>query len=482
MTKYKSGNLGGAYRHNERIFKQHSNKDIDIERSHLNYELTDRDRSLSYEKQIKNYIDENKISKRAIRKDAVLCDEWIITSDKDFFAKLTPEETRRFFETSKNYFAENYGLENIAYASVHLDENTPHMHMGIVPMKQGKLSSKSIFNREELKKIQDELPKYLSQHGFHLQRGELDSTKKHLSTQEYKDKQEVLQKIEKQIDEKFDKTIEFNTQLNQMNKDLKNKVEDIKIVDEEIKNKLEELKFINEEKNEMLSNLDHELSEKQDTLSHLEKEINIKKEDLDIVDSIIGSKTETIDSMNQDIKTKQGTINKLTKQLREYLQKYQNFEGLNISQIENGTIGKQTLDGKIKLSPETLNNLIKSVIQHFYENRRLSHTIQQQNKELNILRNVASNKNEILDELRETKNQKRILEIENNSLKNKISQLRDRLNIASRKLGVWRNQAKNYMKQKEFQNLTKQLNAFKPIKLVSAVKVIKKIYEQTLER
>ena len=468
MTKYKSGNLGGAYKHNERIFKQHSNKDIDIERSHLNYELTDRDRSMSYEKQIKNYIDENKISKRAIRKDAVLCDEWIITSDKDFFAKLTPEETKRFFETSKNYFAENYGLENIAYASVHLDENTPHMHMGIVPMKQGKLSSKSIFNREELKKIQDELPKYLSQHGFHLQRGELDSTKKHLSTQEYKDKQEVLQKIEKQIDEKFDKMIEFNSELNQMDKALTNKVNDLKMVDEE--------------KNKMLSNLDHALNEKQDTLSHLEKEINTKKEDLDIVDSIIGSKSETIDSMNQDIKTKQGTINELTKQLREHLQKYQNFDGLNISQLENGTIGKKTLDGKIKLSPETLNNLIKSVIQHFYENRQLSQTIQQQNKELNLLRNVASNKNEILDELRETKNQKRILEIENNSLKNKISQLRDRLNIASRKLGVWRNQAQNYMKQKEFQNLTKQLNAFKPIKLVSAVKVIKKIYEQTLER
>lgn len=352
MTKYKSGNLGGAYRHNERIFKQHSNKDIDIERSHLNYELTDRDRSMSYEKQIKNYIDENKISKRAIRKDAVLCDEWIITSDKDFFAKLTPEETKRFFETSKNYFAENYGLENIAYASVHLDENTPHMHMGIVPMKQGKLSSKSIFNREELKKIQDELPKYLSQYGFHLQRGELDSTKKHLSTQEYKDKQEVLQKIEKQIDEKIDKVMEFNSELNQMEIGLMNKVE--------------ELKILNEEKNEMLSNLDHDLSEKQDTLSHLEKEINIKKEDLDIVDSIIGSKRETIDSMNQDIKTKQGTINELTKQLREHLQKYQNFDGLNISQLENGTIGKQTLDGKIKLSPETLNNLIKSVIQHFY--------------------------------------------------------------------------------------------------------------------
>lgn len=101
MTKYKSGNLGGAYRHNERIFKQHSNKDIDIERSHLNYELTDRDRSLSYEKQIKNYIDENKISKRAIRKDAVLCDEWIITSDKVFLLNLLPRRQEDFLKLLK---------------------------------------------------------------------------------------------------------------------------------------------------------------------------------------------------------------------------------------------------------------------------------------------------------------------------------------------------------------------------------------------
>ena len=101
---------------------------------------------------------------------------------------------------------------------------------------------------------------------------------------------------------------------------------------------------------------------------------------------------------------------------------------------------------------------------------------------MNILRNISSNKNQILDELRETKDQKRILEIENNRLKNRISRLRDRLNIASRKLGIWRNQAQNYMKQKEFQNLTKQLNAFKPTKLANAIKVIKKVYEQTLER
>lgn len=188
MQKMKVGNLGGAYRHNERVFENHSNKDIDTSRSHLNYELTDRDRSVSYEKQIKDYVNEKKSSKRAIRKDAVLCDEWIITSDKDFFERLDQEQTRAFFETAKNYFAERYGLENIAYASVHLDESTPHMHMGVVPMVDGKLSSKAVFTREELKVIQEELPKYMNEQGFELSRGQLGSDKKHLSVADYKAK------------------------------------------------------------------------------------------------------------------------------------------------------------------------------------------------------------------------------------------------------------------------------------------------------
>lgn len=196
MQKMKAGNLGGAYKHNERVFEMHSNKDIDPSRSHLNYELTDRDRLVSYEKQIKDYVNENKISNRAIRKDAVLCDEWIITSDKPFFEKLSEEETREFFETAKNYFAENYGLENIAYASVHLDESTPHMHMGVVPFQDGKLSSKAMFDKEELKKIQEDLPKYMNEHGFELSRGQLGSDRKHLSVADYKAKigEEALNK------------------------------------------------------------------------------------------------------------------------------------------------------------------------------------------------------------------------------------------------------------------------------------------------
>ena len=206
MQKMKSGNLGGAYRHNERIFENHSNKDIDPEKTHLNYELTDRDRSIPYDRQIKQYINDNKISKRALRKDAVLCNEWIITSDKTFFENMSPERIKDFFETAKNFFAERYGNSNIAYAMVHLDESTPHMHLGLVPMQNGKLSSKSLFgSRDQLKEIQEAFPRYLNEHGYNLQRGESDSKKKHLETAEFKEKQRLLDDTDKKIVDKTEK-------------------------------------------------------------------------------------------------------------------------------------------------------------------------------------------------------------------------------------------------------------------------------------
>lgn len=206
MQKMKSGNLGGAYRHNERIFENHSNKDIDPEKTHLNYELTDRDRSIQYDRQIKQYINDNKISKRALRKDAVLCNEWIITSDKAFFENMNSNQIKDFFETAKNFFAERYGNSNIAYAMVHLDESTPHMHLGLVPMQNGKLSSKSLFgSRDQLKEIQEAFPKYLNEHGYSLQRGESDSKKKHLETAEFKEKQRLLDDTDKKIVDKTEK-------------------------------------------------------------------------------------------------------------------------------------------------------------------------------------------------------------------------------------------------------------------------------------
>ena len=55
----------------------------------------------------------------------------IFTSDKEFFDNIGEEETKRYFETAYNFVAEykNLGEQYIMSAKVHMDEETPHMHL-----------------------------------------------------------------------------------------------------------------------------------------------------------------------------------------------------------------------------------------------------------------------------------------------------------------------------------------------------------------
>lgn len=201
MQKMKAENLIGIGNHNQRKTKNHSNPDIDASLSELNYDLVDR--TDNYKKDIENFINENKSTTRAVRKDAVLINEWIITSDRKFFENLSDEDTKEFFISAKEYFAENFGEENIRYATVHLDESTPHLHMGIVPFdKDQKLSAKRVFNREALRNVQEDLPKFLQEKGFDIKRGLEGSDRKNLTVPEFKELKEKEKEIEREIDRK----------------------------------------------------------------------------------------------------------------------------------------------------------------------------------------------------------------------------------------------------------------------------------------
>lgn len=95
------------------------------------------------------------------------------------FERLNEQETKHFFEATKDYFAEKFGNDNIRYATVHLDETTPHMHLGIVPFdRDNKLSAKRVFNREALRDVQEDLPKHLQALNFDIERGQKGSERK----------------------------------------------------------------------------------------------------------------------------------------------------------------------------------------------------------------------------------------------------------------------------------------------------------------
>ena len=199
MQKMKAGNLVGIGNHNQRKTESHSNKEIDVSKAHLNYDLVNR--TENYKTDIEQFIEENKSTTRAIRKDAVLVNEWIVSSDRDFFEDLSEREIQNFFERSKDYFAEKFGDENIRYATVHLDESTPHMHLGIVPFDEDKkLSAKRVFNRQALRDVQEELPDYLQRYRFEIERGQKGSDRKNLTVPEFKEMKKEQQQMEAKRD------------------------------------------------------------------------------------------------------------------------------------------------------------------------------------------------------------------------------------------------------------------------------------------
>ena len=139
MKKMKTENLSGVLRHDFRETKNHKNKDIDPRKSDQNIELV-ADHKL-HKQDIVDYINKRRRSSRKLRRDAVMVDEWIISSDREFFDTGHSERNDGYFKSALAYFQRKFGSENVMYASVHYDETTPHMHMGIVPMtKDGKLS------------------------------------------------------------------------------------------------------------------------------------------------------------------------------------------------------------------------------------------------------------------------------------------------------------------------------------------------------
>src|SRR5699024_7549161 len=153
------------------------------------------DENINYNERVKDIIDSQKTGTRKTRKDAVLVNELVVTSDRDFFERLDPGEQERFFEVRYTLCSERYGRQYIAYVTVHIDAKTPHMHLGVVPMRDGKLQRKNVFNRQELLWLQDKFPEHMKKQGFELKRGERGSDRKHIETAKFK-----KQTLEKEID------------------------------------------------------------------------------------------------------------------------------------------------------------------------------------------------------------------------------------------------------------------------------------------
>ena len=186
MDKYKRGDIVGIERENERDenYKSTRNPQIDKSRTHLNYH------TLPHEKKYLAFIDKRikeLTPKRKIKDDAVLITSFILGSDKEFFAGITPGTQKQFFDDCTEFFAERYEKENVVSAVVHLDESTPHLHFNLMPVTGGRLCAKELFDRTALRELQTDFYEVVGKK-YGLKRGKEGSTVKHLDTVAYKTK------------------------------------------------------------------------------------------------------------------------------------------------------------------------------------------------------------------------------------------------------------------------------------------------------
>ena len=110
------------------------NNDLsDKEKSYLNYSL--KSPQYSYEKEF-DKIREKYNLKGQIKTVSNIACEYIITSDHDYFERIGERETKRFFETAYRFVSEykDLGKQYIMSAKVHMDEQTPHMHLVFLPV------------------------------------------------------------------------------------------------------------------------------------------------------------------------------------------------------------------------------------------------------------------------------------------------------------------------------------------------------------
>lgn len=185
MQKFNSNSLGGIRSHVEREHKPRTNPDVDDTKSNLNYNI-DNLSAKNLVSKINSRLKDIQ-SKRKIRADAVKLAGFIVTSDNKTMKELSSDQQQEYFKDSVKFFQDRYGTKNIIYAKVHMDEKTPHLHVGVVPVvnKNEKLSAKTLFTKTELTNLQSDFAKDVG-FKYGLKRGTEDSKNKHVNIPQLK--------------------------------------------------------------------------------------------------------------------------------------------------------------------------------------------------------------------------------------------------------------------------------------------------------
>lgn len=205
LKTWKRGSMTNVIGEATRELDEYKNN-VDKERTHLNYNLiegseTRADIIAKVNTRVHDVMGDK--IKPQTRKNMKPLGTWVVTLPQEL-NDLSDDEKRDFFETALEFVGDRYGKENLVYAAVHMDENQPHMHVGVVPVctsrKTGKetVSSASMFTKKDLKTFHDDLDKLMEDKYGKARLMKNGRTKGNYTLDELKERTQTEERLAKQ--------------------------------------------------------------------------------------------------------------------------------------------------------------------------------------------------------------------------------------------------------------------------------------------
>ena len=409
-NKFKASDLGGL---GVELTERKGTGNYDKERTKFNFSFVPLEKS-TLKEQVYSNINKNKIYYND-GKNVNLLNGAVVTSGKEFFQTLgmnfkpsgrkieygknkgedilipdikdekdIPEKVKTFFKDSYDFLEDLVGKENIVYAEVHYDEDTPHMHFYFIPVvnevkrkvfetdSKGNLAKHEVTGKDGIKKllpiqkkdangknmfttekgkfvncdqfwkekggkasyakIQDDYNKYINDKGYNLFRGNIGDNVYHKTKA-----QKEIEDMNNQIEE-MKLEFERNKKLNQIELETINQIKDLD--DNEVlnpqKNKISLYKgkdvdnlidYSKQIKKQNILNT-KDIKEKDYTIETMTKKIEkLSLENTKLKDGRgIKERDELIEKQKQIIKEKNSIIESLENQVEKLMKHLKDFK------------------------------------------------------------------------------------------------------------------------------------------------------------
>lgn len=333
--------------------------------------------------------------KRKPRKDAVVMLEHLVTSSQADMMKLSQEEQLKFFQNALEQIQKEFG--HVISATIHMDEETPHMHVCSVPITQdNRLSAKDLIgNRKQMSALQDRMYENVFK-PYGLERGTTYN-----------------EKLEKGEDVPKHKTVaqlkhETNMELDALNQQIQENMDLIEITDQDIMEKNNELGKLNaaiDETQKQVDYLNNELAALEQFQNTLTRDLRLlelqSREPIEILAETeektrFGKTmpaTVTIRKDDYDKFAKLQTINKQTTHIQTVLNSFLNGSKSLLGRLEGDLhlqAIKNAFNGKIRHLNNEFDNYKKSASALLQDNNKLKHKLDFDEKILKSVENEIS--------------------------------------------------------------------------------------------